>query len=246
MADRQNSVIHLLSYPDPHRIKERVMMNKKRFKISLFCVLAGILMLPAGSFAFKSITRDQMIYDAIEFCPRELQTYLLENIEIVSAGNHFAERHQRRSYTIDPYETEVIYNHLVKDLKEGKYDEFNTAHAFGVVACFIAETISPDNYRTPQHLIPDNVSYDGYQQVGDIKSHITSLIKNYRIPCRQKMNKRISEVLYNVAVNEIVDYWVSAWQKSGYQAGMFANAGKKISHQNLVLNPKSVGIRPEL
>jgi hypothetical protein len=217
------------------------MMVKKLFKISLFCLLVGILIFPASSAAFKSVTRDQIIYDAIEFCPQELQGYLRDNISIVSAGNHFAERHQRRSYSIDPYKTELIYNHLVKDLKQGKYDEFNTAHAFGVMACFIAETISPDNYRTPQHLIPNAVRYDGYQEVGDIKSHITGLIEDYRIPCREKMKKEITELLYNVAVNEIVDYWVSAWGEGGYQAGMFASAGKKISHQNLVVNLKAVG-----
>ena len=135
----------------------------------------------------------------------------------------------------------MVYNHLVKDLKDGKYNEFNTAHAFGVIACFVAETISPDKYRTPQHLIPNNVSYDGYQEVVDVKSHITGLIKNYRIPCRQKMKKEITEMLYNAAVNEIVDYWVSAWEKGGYKAGMFANAGERISHQNLVINLKAVG-----
>lgn len=216
-------------------------MYKKSFKILVFCLLAGVLLFPTSSLAFKSITRDQIIYDAIEFCPKELQSYLLNNLAIVSAGNHFAERHQRRSYKIDPYKTEVIYNYLVQDLKEGKYDDFNTAHAFGVIACFIAETISPDNYRTPQHLIPTDVSYDGYQEVGDINSHITRLIQDYRIPCEKKMKKEITELLYNAAVNEIVDYWVSAWEASGYQAGMFAMAGEKISHQNLVLNLKAVG-----
>jgi hypothetical protein len=216
-------------------------MHKKLFKILVFFLLVGVLIFPDSSFAFKSITRDQIVYDAIEFCPVELQAYLRNNIAIVSAGNHFAERHQRRSYSIDPYETEVVYNHLIKDLREGKYNEFNTAHAFGVIACFIAETISPDNYRTPQHLIPNNVSYDGYQEVGDIKSHITILIENYRIPGRKKMKKEITELLYNVAVNEIVDYWVSAWEKGGYQTGMFASAGKKISHKNFVLNQKAAG-----
>ncbi|MCK5487766.1 MAG: hypothetical protein KAI86_16220, partial [Desulfobacterales bacterium] len=132
-------------------------MYKKLFKILVFFLLVGVLIFPDGSFAFKSITRDQIVYDAIEFCPVELQAYLRNNIAIVSAGNHFAERHQRRSYSIDPYETEVVYNHLIKDLREGKYNKFNTAHAFGVIACFIAETISPDNYRTPQHLIPNDV-----------------------------------------------------------------------------------------
>jgi hypothetical protein len=216
-------------------------MYKKLFKILVFFLLVGVLIFPDSSFAFKSITRDQIVYDAIEFCPVELQAYLRNNIAIVSAGNHFAERHQRRSFSIDPYETEVVYNHLIKDLKEGKYNKFNTAHAFGVIACFIAETISPDNYRTPQHLIPNDVSYDGHHEVGDIKSHITILIENYRIPGRKKMKKEITELLYNVAVNEIVDYWVSAWEEGGYQTGMFASAGKKISHKNFVLNQKAAG-----
>jgi hypothetical protein len=221
-------------------------MVKKLFKISVFCLFVGVLIFPAGASAFKSITRDQIVYDAIEFCPQDLQAYLRDNIAIVSAGNHFAERHQRRSYTIDPYRTEVVYNYLVKDLKEGRYNEFNTAHAFGVIACFLAETISPDNYRTPQSLIPNAVSYDGYQEVGDVKSNITALIENYRIPGRKKMKKEITEQLYNAAVNEVVDYWVSAWEKSGYQAGIFADVGKKISHQNLVLNKDTVGDRPTL
>jgi len=213
-------------------------MYKKLFKILVFFLLVGVLVFPDSSFAFKSITRDQIVYDAIEFCPVELQAYLRDNIATVSAGNHFAERHQR---SIDPYETEVVYNHLIKDLREGKYNKFNTAHAFGVIACFIAETISPDNYRTPQHLIPNDVSYDGHHEVGDVKSHITILIENYRIPGRKKMKKEITDLLYNVAVNEIVDYWVSAWEKGGYQTGMFASAGKKISHKNFVLNQEATG-----
>ena len=216
-------------------------MYKKLFKILVFFLLVGVLVFPDSSFAFKSITRDQIVYDAIEFCPVELQAYLRDNIATVSAGNHFAERHQRRSFSIDPYETEVVYNHLIKDLREGKYNKFNTAHAFGVIACFIAETISPDNYRTPQHLIPNDVSYDGHHEVGDVKSHITILIENYRIPGRKKMKKEITDLLYNVAVNEIVDYWVSAWEEGGYQTGMFASAGKKISHKNFVLNQKAAG-----
>jgi hypothetical protein len=216
-------------------------MVKKSLNIFVFLMIFGIIFSPCSSFAFKSITRDQLIYDAIEFCPSELQKYLLENIHSVSAGNHFAEIHKRRSYSIDPYETEAIYNHLIDDLKAGKINEYNTAHAFGVMACFIAETISPDNFKTPQHLIPDDVKYDGFQEVGDVKSHITGLIKNYRIPCLHAWDKDVTEILYNVAVNEIVDYWTSAWEKGGFQVGTYASSGEKISHQNLVLNLKMVG-----
>lgn len=212
-------------------------MYNKLLKIFVLCLLFGVIFFPDSSFAFKSITRDQLIYDAIEFSPEGLQGYLRENLIIVRAGSHFAERHQRRSYSVDPYVTEIIYKQLVEDLKTGEYDDFNTAHAFGVMACFIAETISPNNYRTPSQMIPDDVSYDGYQEVGDAKSHITSLIENYRIPYRNRMKKEITDLLYKVAVNEIVDYWVSAWEASGHQAGRFASTGEKINHQ--VMQPKS-------
>ena len=218
-------------------------MYSKLLKIFAFFLFV-VLIFPAGnSFAFKSLTRDQLVYDAIEFCPAELKEYLRSNLATVSSGMHFKERHRHGCYSIDPYDSELVYQHLIKDLRDGKYDEFNTAHAFGVLACFLAETISPDNFKTPSHLIPEKVQYDGHQQVevASVKPHITSLVENYRIPCRKKMKKEITEQLYNVAVNEIVDYWVSAWEAGGYQAGLFAGVGEEITHKNLVLNFKVVG-----
>jgi len=214
-------------------------MVKKLFNILVFILIVGFLTSAESAFAFKSVTRDQIIYDAIEFSPAELQTYLRDNLAVVFGGVHFAERHQRRSYKVDPYDTEKIYEHLIKDLKAGKQDEFNTAHAFGVIACFLAETISPDNYKTPSQFIADYASYDGYHEIGDVKSHITGLIENYRIPGRKRMEKEVTELLYNVAVNEIVDFWVSAWQKSGCETGMFASAGKKISHRISFVDKKA-------
>jgi hypothetical protein len=210
------------------------------FAILLFVVL---IFPPGNSVAFKSLTRDQLVYDAIEFCPAELKAYLRSNLATISSGMHFKERHRNGSYSIDPYDSELVYQNLIKDLRDGKQDEFNTAHAFGVLACFLAETISPDNYKTPSHLIPEIVEYDGHHQVetASIKPHITSLIENYRIPCKKRMKKEITDHLYNVAVNEIVDYWVSAWEAGGYQTGLFASVGEEITHQNLVLNFKVVG-----
>jgi len=218
-------------------------MYPKLLKILAFFLFVVLIFPTGNSLAFKSLTRDQLVYDAIEFCPAELKAYLLDNLATVSSGMHFKERHRHGSYSIDPYDTELIYHHLVKDLKEGKYNEFNTAHAFGVLACFLAETISPDDFKTPNHFIPEKVQYDGHQQVeaASVKPHITNLIENYRIPCRARMKKEITDQLYNVAVNEIVDYWVSAWEAGGYQAGLFASVGEEITHRNLVLNFKVVG-----
>lgn len=219
-------------------------MYLKLFKIFAILLFVALIFPPGNSVAFKSLTRDQLVYDAIEFCPAELKAYLRSNLATISSGMHFKERHRSGLNTsIDPYDSELVYQHLIKDLRDGKYNEFNTAHAFGVLACFLAETISPDNYKTPSHLIPEKVEYDGHQQVEitSVKPHITNLIENYRIPCQKRMKKEITDQLYNVAVNEIVDYWVSAWEAGGYQAGLFASVGEEIIHKNLVLNFKVVG-----
>ena len=212
-------------------------MYKKSLKIFVLFLLFGVLFFPDSSFAFKAVTRNQLLYDAIDFSPTELQEYLRYNLIIVRGGTHFAERHQRRSYAVAPHDTETVYKQLIQDLKNGGYDDFNTAHAFGVLACFIAETISPDNYRTPSQMIPDDVTYDGYQEIGDVKSGIAGLIENYRIPGRMIMEREVTDHLYKAAVNEIVDYWVSAWEASGHQAGRFTSTGKKINHQ--IIQPKS-------
>ncbi|MBW2432885.1 MAG: hypothetical protein JRF36_04745 [Deltaproteobacteria bacterium] len=216
-------------------------MYKNLLKIFLLLILVVVILFPGNSFAFKSLTRDQLIYDAIEFCPTELREYLRHNLLAVVAGMHFKERHPKRIYAIAPYDTEIIYKSLISDLKQGRYDEFNTAHTFGVLACFLAETISPDNYKTPAHLIPERVRYDGYQRLNpdNVKSNLRGLIENYRIPCRQVQKREVTDQLYNVALNEIVDYWVSAWKAGGFQPGTFARLGHEISHVNLVLNAKT-------
>jgi hypothetical protein len=218
-------------------------MYLKLFRFFAVLLIVVFVISAGNSFAFKSLTRDQLVYDAIEFCPAELKAYLRSNLATVSAGMHFKERHRHGSYSIDPYDSEMVYQQLIEDLRDGKYDEFNTAHGFGVLACFLAETISPDDYKTPSHLIPEKVQYDGHQQVDpvSVRPHITGLIENYRMPCKKRMKREITDKLYNVAVNEIVDYWVSAWEAGGFQAGLFASVGDEITHKNLVLNFKVVG-----
>lgn len=223
-------------------------MYKKLLKIFLLLVLVALVSLPGSSFAFKSLTRDQMVYDAIELCPTELKEYLLHNLITVVSGMHFKERHRRGPYSIVPYDTEIVYKSLITDLKDGRYDEYNTAHGFGVLACFLAETISPDDYKTPAHLIPELAKYDGYHPVNPdgVKSHLTGLVENYRIPYRKREKREITDQLYVIALNEIVDFWISAWKAGGYRPGTFAGVGQEITHRNLVLNAKTSQIDSDL
>jgi hypothetical protein len=87
-------------------------MYKKLLKIFVLFLLFGVIFFPDSSFAFKSVTRNQLIYDAIEFSPAELQEYLRYNLIIVRGGSHFAERHQRRSYAVDPTLQKQFINNL--------------------------------------------------------------------------------------------------------------------------------------
>jgi hypothetical protein len=187
------------------------------------------------SHGFKEKTRCRILEDAISFCPQELKTYLDKNVSAVHSGIHFADRHRGLHSSIKPSGTEVVYNALVQELKEDKQNEFNTVHRFGVLACFVAETISPDRYMTSRSLVPENVQYDGFQEVNDIKTKISDLIEKYRKPYRRNMNKDVTDLLYNATVNEIVDHWITAWQVGGNKAGELRERGAKISHKEVLM-----------
>jgi hypothetical protein len=71
-------------------------MYPKLLKILAFFLFVVLIFPTGNSFAFKSLTRDQLVYDAIEFCPAELKAYLRDNLATVSSGMHFKERHGQR------------------------------------------------------------------------------------------------------------------------------------------------------
>ncbi len=186
------------------------------FGLQFFVYLFAFLFLaPNPSLAFKKETRCQLLRDAVYFSPEPLKSYLTKNFAAVHSGAHFADRNRRARKSVKPRDAKTVYLNLVKALRAKKINSYNTAHSFGVLACFIAETISPDNHRLAGDLIPQYARYDGHQDVDDIDVSVKRLVRDYRKPYRGNSHPRVTDYLYNTAVNEIVDHWVSAWQRSG-------------------------------
>lgn len=210
-------------------------MNRFSIKCLPF-LLVAMTCLPDISFGFHEQVRCQAFKDAIELCPKDLQSFLKKNFDAVHEGLHFAERNRQWRDSIRPQDGETYYQRVVQDLREGKLDDYNTAHRLGMLACFIAETISPGDYlSTAERLIPDEVVYGGFQRISNVNSNISGLIANYRHPYRYRMKKQVNDFLFNVTVTQIVNYWTSAWQAGGRKTGLLAARGTTIAHEEEVL-----------
>ena len=214
--------------------------------VSQICVLLifSVLILPDISMAFKRDTRCQILKDAIYMSPEPLREYLVKNFQEVHDGMHFIDRNRSLVSANDqdgmPRFARMHYKNLGKMLKKATFeDDYNAARSFGLVACFVAETISPDNYRTSNKLIADKFKYDGYHKINNIIENLAGLIETYRIPYQGVATRKVTDYLYAVAVNEIVDYWVSIWVASGRNPGKLRPTGFLIARkQNKVLKLK--------
>jgi hypothetical protein len=210
------------------------MLNRSSIKY-LPLLLLVLLLVPDMSFAFNERVRCQAFKDAISLCPRDLKSYLTTNFEAAHEGIHFADRNSRWRASIRPQDGESLYARIVEDLRKGGVDDYNTAHRFGVLACLIAETISPGNYFSVEKLIPEQVVYDGFQQVVNVNASISGLVTKYKNPYQYNTTKEVTDFLYNAAVNQIVDYWTSAWRTGGKDPGVFTRRGTQIAHREEVL-----------
>ena len=217
-------------------------MVRKLSKNPLILFVFIMIFLPDISRAFNSETRCQILKDAINFSPKYLRSYLTVNFSSVHEGIHYVDRNKRAVSSIRPQDSKKLYNRIVKDLRQGKVDDFHMSNRFGLLACFIAETIYSDKFIDRVSLIPKIVVYDGFHEVSNVDASLSSLIVKYRNPYGHSRDKRVTDYLYNVAVNQIVDHWISAWQEGGKKPGLLTRRGSKISHENTVIyNLKQVG-----
>jgi len=208
---------------------------KKSLLLVIFLLLLLLTGFSGSGWAFKRETRCQILRDAIHFCPQHLKEYLVKNFDAVHKGIHYVDRTRQTHSVINPADTAKIYAGLVQSIRDGKMHETNTTHRFGILACYLAETVSPDNFKTSDDLIPKAVRYNGHKPVGNIEKSVTRLVSTYREPYRGKSNKKITDYLYWVAVNEIVDHWVSAWEAGGKDPGKMRSKGVKVVHKTVTL-----------
>jgi hypothetical protein len=200
----------------------------KKLSTGLIFLLSIFFFISAPASGFKLETRQAILGDAIRFCPAELKSYLELNRDIVTEGMLFADRIP--AVKMDPFETKKIYSELVERIKNGRSKEYNTVISFGVLACFIAESICPGPFYTSCNMVPAAVSYDGFNEVGNIDSHTADMLETYRGPYKEDQRIEVTSVLYPVAVNEIVDFWTSAWKAGGHGIGNLCDVGTEIKH----------------
>ena len=209
-------------------------MVRKLYKNAVVLFMFIMAFFPDISFAFNNETRCQILKDAIKFSPKYLRSYLTTNFTAVHEGLHFVDRNKKAVSSIRPQDSKAIYNKIVEKLRQGKVDDFRTPNRFGLLACFVAETIYSDKFLGRTSLIPKKVVYDGFHKVSNVDESLSNLVK-YRNLYGHSREKRVTDYLYNVAVNQIVDHWTSAWQQGGKNPGLLTRRGSYISHENTVI-----------
>ncbi len=216
-------------------------MWKKLFNKAVIFLVFAMILLPEISLAFNNETRCQMLKDAISLCPKNLKAHLKANFQAVHQGIHFVDRNKKAHDAVRVDNIKVSYDRIVGSLRQGKENDFDTNYRFGLLACFVAETISPSNFTTSTSLVPKKVVYDGFNKIVQVDENVSHLIVKYRKPYSHSKNRQVTDYLYNIALNQIVDHWISAWQVGGKAPGLLVARGTKISHESQVILLKAGG-----
>ncbi len=201
--------------------------TNNRILLPLF-LLFFLILITSPALAFKRNLRCQIIRDAIVFAPEHLQDYLINNFEAVHKGVHHVDIYDKNMNALDPYDAKDVYLAMLDSISKGKLCSYNTAHRFGVLAGYLAEAVSPVEHKKLRDLIPGRVHYDGQHPVSDIESSLSRIFRNYRNPYLGQQQRKVTDFLYIVAVNEIVDHWVSVWTAAKQDVGELKVVGYDI------------------
>jgi hypothetical protein len=222
-------------------------------KIVLAFSLA-ILMMPGVAGAWDNPFHIQMVKDAVALCPTQLRSFLKENMNAVLLGSGdpditistpigYAYGYRQHYYIPDgdkgdgPYEVKTLSLSVVDLLSTNFPDGQLIARRMGMVSHFIADSLEPrryigvapnyskdfvaEAYRTKDAAyLP--VIYNGFNPIDDYSGDLKAFAKDlwYQNPT--------DDQYYDMAVNFIVDVWISIWEKSGKQSGEMAVTGSRI------------------
>ncbi len=196
------------------------------------------MVLASSSYAFQIETREQIVEDAVKFCPPDLRTFLMPNISILKGKMSFASHMQR---PIDSLLLKEISTSLIEEIKSGTDYNYNTISKFGLVALFITEAINP--YFSANSISLSNnrarqvsykgiiVIYDGYQPVPDPEFKFKSLTDKYQDSLGY-IKPSLLDSAYNDAVNEVSDFFISIWQMAGKPVNDLVSTGFTIDHRS--------------
>ncbi|MBW1989857.1 MAG: hypothetical protein JRI97_09970 [Deltaproteobacteria bacterium] len=204
-------------------------MHRKILCLMIFAALAATVCAPRAM-AFNAMTKKDILQDAIAFSPEHLRNYLEKYKDVVESGINYD---VWAGGYIHPLTVGNVYRTLSVRVQTEPYSH-NTLRGFGVLAGLVAEAIYPgDNFSSLQ-ISPAEVKYDGIDKVGDPDEMAEALIETYR-PYWKKTDRQVREILFEHAVNKVVDVWVAVWEDGGLDPGKPVETGKTISHAHKVL-----------
>lgn len=199
-------------------------MMVKKAAIGLVFVMLIVCGYPSVSLGLSGDAQKTLLKDATKFCPPDLMSYLKKHQGIVKKGMSFVDRTRVK---VNPEQVQRVYTGLVKRMKSGRSTEYNTINAFGVLASFISEAMSPSDDR----FCTDNtiIRYDGFQEVTDVQTRVSAFVEKCK-PYWGDTRREVRNFLCNVAANEIADFWISAWKAGGHDVTKLCRVGLEIRH----------------
>ncbi|MBN2223733.1 MAG: zinc dependent phospholipase C family protein [Deltaproteobacteria bacterium] len=223
-------------------------------RIIVLAFIVAILTAPGVAGAWDNQFHIQMVKDAVALCPTELRIFLKDNINALLLGATdpditistpigYAYGYRQHYYIPDgdkgdgPYEVKTLSLSVIDLLSADFPDTQLIARRMGMVSHFIADSLQPRRYiglapNYPKDFIAEAyrskevaylpVIYNGYNPIYDFSGDLKTFAKSlwYQNPT--------DDQYYDMAVNYIVDVWVTIWEKSGKQSGEIIATGSMI------------------
>jgi hypothetical protein len=222
-------------------------------KVVLACILA-VFVMPGVAGAWDNQFHIQMVKDAVALCPTQLRTFLKENIGgvlhgavdpdiTISTPIGYAYGYRQHYYIPEtdkgdgPDEVERLSLSVVDLLSSNFPDRQLIARRMGLVSHFIADCLEPKPYiglapNYPRDFIAEAyrssevaylpVIFNGYNPIDDFSADLKTHAKELWY------QNLTDDQYYDMAVNFIVDSWISIWEKSGKSSGEMVVTGSMI------------------
>jgi hypothetical protein len=236
-----------------------------KVKVVLVFIITIFIFTPTA-YSWDNSVHEQMVKDAIALCPKELRLFLKQHINMVIYGSQepiialtsptsYAYGYRNSYYIPDeekgtaPNEVKVIALSVIDLLSKGSPEADLIARRMGLICSYASDSIQPKRYigvapNYPlDYLVEEkrlSIIYDGHSAVDDFSLDLKRLAKGV-------WDKDFSdEQYYNLAVNYIVDVWVTIWEKGGLPPGEMIVIGSQIRPiPKDVLEAKKQPIKPE-
>ena len=222
-------------------------------KVVLACILA-VFVMPGVAGAWDNQFHIQMVKDAVALCPTQLRTFLKENIGgvlhgavdpdiTISTPIGYAYGYRQHYYIPEtdkgdgPDEVKRLSLSVVDLLSDNFPDRQLIARRMGLVSHFIADCLEPKPYiglapNYPKDFIAEAyrsnevaylpVIFNGYNPIDDFSADLKTHAKELWY------QNLADDQYYDMAVNYIVDVWISIWEKSGKSSGDMVVTGSMI------------------